>query len=81
MGMVLVGNIFFKTNAGNYVTRCFKPNDPRLDSAFTYFYMSINMGCFCSMILIPFVAEITSYGFGIGLCGLGMLSPSLRTFS
>lgn len=72
MGMILVGNILFKTNAGNFVSRCFKPNDPRLDSAFTYFYMSINLGSFFSMTMIPFIAQKTSYGFGIGLCGIGM---------
>ena len=72
MGVILVGNVFFKTNAGNFVNRCFKPNDPRLDSAFTYFYMSINLGSFFSMIIIPLVAARTSYGFAIGLCGAGM---------
>ncbi len=81
MGMVLVGNIFFKTNAGNYVNRCFKPTDPRFDSAFTYFYMSINFGSFFSMIIIPFVAQKTSYGFGIGLCGIGMFVALLSYFA
>jgi POT family proton-dependent oligopeptide transporter len=81
MGMVLVGNIFFKTNAGNYVNRCFKPTDPRFDSAFTYFYMSINLGSFFSMIIIPFVAQKTSYGFGIGLCGAGMFIALLSYFA
>jgi len=81
MGMVLVGNIFFKTNAGNYVNRCFKPTDPRFDSAFTYFYMSINLGSFFSMIIIPFVAQKTSYGFGIGLCGIGMFIALLSYFA
>lgn len=80
MGMVLVGNVFFKTNAGNFVSRCFKPNDPRLDSAFTYFYMSINLGSFFSMIIIPLVAQKTSYGFGIGLCGAGMFIALLSYF-
>ena len=80
MGMVLVGNIFFKTNAGNFVQRCFAPNDPRLDSAFTYFYMSINLGSFFSMIVIPFVSQKTSYGFGIGLCGAGMLIALISYF-
>lgn len=80
MGMVLVGNIFFKTNAGNFVNRCFKPNDPRLDSAFTYFYMAINLGSFFSMIIIPFVAAKTSYGFGIGLCGVGMFIALISYF-
>ena len=80
MGMVLVGNIFFKTNAGNYVNRCFKPNDPRLDSAFTYFYMAINLGSFFSMIIIPFVAAKTSYSFGIALCGVGMFIALVSYF-
>lgn len=73
MGMVVVGNVLFKTNAGNFVSRCFEPGDPRVDSAFTYFYMSINLGSFVSMILVPIVAEHYSYGAGIGLCGVGML--------
>ncbi len=80
MGMVLVGNIFFKTNAGNFVQRCFAPNDPRLDSAFTYFYMSINLGSFFSMIIVPFVAAKTSYGFAIGLCGVGMFIALISYF-
>lgn len=73
MGMVLVGNILFKTNAGNYVSRCFAANDPRLDSAFTYFYMSVNMGSFFSIIGIPFIAQKTSFGFAIGCCSVGMV--------
>lgn len=79
MGVILVGNIFFKTNAGNFVSRCFKDNDPRLDSAFTYFYMSINVGSIFSQILIPFIALKTSYHFAIGLCGIGLFI-SLITF-
>lgn len=73
MGMVVVGNALFKTNAGNFVHRCFEPNDPRIDSAFTYFYMSINLGSFASMIIVPIIAEHYSYSLGIGLCGLGMM--------
>lgn len=80
MGMVLVGNIFFKTNAGNFVSRCFKPTDPRMDSAFTYFYMSINFGSFFSMIIIPIVAKYTSYAFGISMCGVGMMVALISYF-
>jgi POT family proton-dependent oligopeptide transporter len=73
MGIILVGNVFFKTNATNYVSRCFETNDPRLDSAFTYFYMSINLGSFVSMILVPVVSQAYSYSSGLALCSLGML--------
>lgn len=72
MGIILVGNILFKTNAGNFVNRCFEENDPRLDSAFTYFYMSINLGSFFSQTIVPFVAEKTSFSVGISICGLGL---------
>jgi POT family proton-dependent oligopeptide transporter len=72
MGMILVGNIFFKTNAGNYVNRCFKVTDPCFDAAFTYFYMAINLGSFFSMIITPLIAQKTSYAFAISVCGGGM---------
>jgi POT family proton-dependent oligopeptide transporter len=73
IGVILVGSIFFKTNAGNFVSCCFPPGDPRVDAGFTYFYMAVNMGSFCSMILIPIIARQTSFSFGIGLCGIGMI--------
>lgn len=72
MGMIVVGNVLFKTNAGNFVNRCFEPGDPRVDSAFTYFYMSINLGSFASQILVPYIALSYGYGVGIGSCGAGM---------
>jgi proton-dependent oligopeptide transporter, POT family len=80
IGTILVGNIFFKTNAGNYVNRCFEPSDKRLDSAFTYFYMSINLGSFFGAIIIPFIAVKTSYPIGISVCGIGMFIALISFF-
>ena len=73
MGVVLVGNVLFKTNATNYVGRCFDVNDPRVDSAFTYFYMLINMGSLISKFLVPIIAQSTNYGTGILICAMGMV--------
>lgn len=73
MGLILMGNVFFKTNANNYVGRCFEANDQRLDSAFTYFYMSINLGSFCSLIIVPIIVQATTYPIGLSLCSVGML--------
>jgi len=80
MAIILVGNIFFKTNANNYISRCFESNDPRLDSAFTYFYMAINLGGLISAILVPIVAQAYSYTAGLGLCSLGMLIALITYF-
>ena len=73
MGFILVGNVLFKTNATNYVSRCFENNDPRLDSAYTYFYMSINIGSFSSMIIVPIISKTFSYEIGLSFCAWGMI--------
>lgn len=73
MGVILVGNILFKTNANNYVSRCFESNDPRLDSAFTYFYASINLGGMFSLLLVPIVAQGVGYKIGLSLCNIAMV--------
>ncbi len=65
MGIIICGNMFFKTNANNYISRCLENNDPRLDSAYTYFYMFINIGSCLSFAIVPFVAK--SFGYSIGL--------------
>ncbi|MFN8788741.1 MAG: peptide MFS transporter [Neisseriaceae bacterium] len=73
MGIVLVANVFFKTIANNYVSRCFEKNDPRLDSAFTYFYMSINIGSFSSLIIVPIISKTFGYSVGLALCSISMV--------
>ncbi len=73
IGIILVGNILFKTNANNYVGRCFESNDPRLDSAFTYFYMSINMGSLFSMIIVPIISKVFDYKTGLMLNMISMI--------
>ncbi len=73
MGVVVIGNVLFKTNASNYVSRCFESNDPRIDSAFTYFYMSINVGSFASMVLVPIIMQVFGSSVALGMCAFGML--------
>ncbi len=71
--MILIGNVFFKTNANHYVSKCFEANDPRLDSAFTYFYMTINGGSLFSIVLIPIVAKLFNYNIALSICAFAML--------
>lgn len=80
MGLILVGNILFKTNAANYVSRCFEANDPRLDSAFTYFYMSINIGSCSSLLIVPIISQIYGYKAGLSLMAIGMVIALLLYF-
>ncbi|HAF3782153.1 TPA: dipeptide/tripeptide permease [Salmonella enterica] len=44
LGTIAVGNGLFKANPASLLSKCYQPKDPRLDGAFTLFYMSINIG-------------------------------------
>ncbi len=50
MATIAVGNGLFKANPSSLLSTCYEKNDPRLDGAFTMYYMSINIGSFFSML-------------------------------
>ena len=44
MGVIVVGNGLFKANAANMVRRIYEGDDAKIDSAFTLYYMAVNVG-------------------------------------
>lgn len=73
LGFIIVGNIYFKVNSSNYVSRIFETNDPRLDSAFNYFYMLVNVGSFVGIILLSIVSKVYGYHTGVTLGAVGII--------
>ena len=51
LGTIAVGNGLFKANPASLLSKCYPPKDPRLDGAFTLFYMSINIGSLIALSL------------------------------
>jgi POT family proton-dependent oligopeptide transporter len=49
--MLIVGNGFFKPNISTMVGQLYPKGDKRIDSAFTIFYMGINLGAFMSPLI------------------------------
>ncbi|MEN1417263.1 MFS transporter, partial [Pseudomonas aeruginosa] len=47
--------------------------DPRLDGAFTLFYMSINIGSLIALSLAPVIADKFGYSVTYNLCGAGLI--------
>jgi POT family proton-dependent oligopeptide transporter len=80
LGLVVVGNMLFKTNATNYVSRCFEDQDPRLDAAYTYFYMSINLGSWSSITVVPVVCQEFGYTVGLSMLAIGMVIALISYF-
>ncbi|MFV8753442.1 peptide MFS transporter [Nannocystaceae bacterium ST9] len=73
MGLIIVGNGYFKANISSIVGKLYVPGDPRRDSGFTIFYMGINIGALLATTVCGFVGETYGYNYGFGLAGIGML--------
>ena len=73
LGLLICGNGFFKPNISSMVGRLYADGDPRRDSAFTIFYMGINLGGFLSPIACGYLGVKFGWHWGFGLAGIGML--------
>jgi len=66
---LIIGNGFFKPNISTMVGQLYPANDRRIDSAFTIFYMGINLGAFFS----PLVCGSMDFKWGFLSACIGML--------
>ena len=81
LGVIVVGNGLFKANAGNLVRKIYEGDDSRIDSAFTIYYMAVNLGAMISQLLTPWLKDYVNehYGNGLGwhvafaVCAIGLL--------
>jgi POT family proton-dependent oligopeptide transporter len=72
LGVLVIGNGFFKPNISTLVGQLYTPGDPRRDGAFTIFYMGINLGAFLAPVICGTVGEKIDWHLGFGLAGIGM---------
>ncbi|WP_165040867.1 peptide MFS transporter [Dysgonomonas sp. ZJ709] len=75
--LLIIGNGFFKPNIATLLGGLYKTGDAKRDSAFSIFYMGVNIGAFFAPLLIGFLAddvyaikntagEIISHGYRYG---------------
>ena len=74
LGLIVVGNGFFKPNISTFVAALYQDNDPRKDSGFVIFYMGINIGGFVAPLLCGWLGASYGWHYGCGLAGVGMLT-------
>jgi POT family proton-dependent oligopeptide transporter len=80
LGVIIVGNGLFKPNAGNLVRKIYEGDDTRIDSAFTIYYMAVNIGSMVSMTLTPWIRDYVGALYGdsagwhtaFGVCAIGL---------
>ncbi|MDF7680832.1 dipeptide/tripeptide permease DtpA [Enterobacteriaceae bacterium ESL0689] len=73
MATIAVGNGLFKANPSSLLSTCYAKDDPRLDGAFTMYYMAINIGSFFSMLATPWLANRYGWSIAFSLSVIGML--------
>ena len=74
LAFIIVGSGFLKANISVMVGQLYKLTDTRRDSAYTVFYMGINVGAALGTILVAYLGQTIGWGFGFGLAGIGMLA-------
>jgi len=72
LGLLAVGNGFFKPNISSFLGTFYDRNDRRKDGAFTIFYMGINVGAFLAPLTCGYLAEV-HWSLGFLAAGIGML--------
>ena len=61
LGFTIVGTGFFKPNISSMVGSLYpKQEKTKLDSAFTIFYMGINLGAFLGQLICPLLGDVKS---------------------
>ncbi|MBF1995926.1 dipeptide/tripeptide permease DtpA [Serratia symbiotica] len=73
MATIAVGSGLFKANPSSLLSTCYERHDPRLDGAFTMYYMSVNIGSFFSMLATPWLAVHYGWSVAFSLSVVGLL--------
>lgn len=71
LALVVMGVGLFKTAPTNLLGRSYTKDDPRIDSGFTWYYMSINIGSFISSFVAGFIQKY--YGWHIAFLVAGIV--------
>ncbi|MDI1257548.1 MAG: peptide MFS transporter [Flavobacterium sp.] len=82
LGLLVIGNGFFKPNMTSIVAHMYKNHPEKKDGAYTIFYMGVNAGAFLGMLLCGYIGESPEWGwsYGFGLAGIFMFVGMLQFY-
>ena len=90
LGVLIFGNGFFKPNISSMVTNLYpKEEKTKLDTAFTIFYMGINIGAFLGQFICPYLGDVVdangardvfAFKWGFMAAGIAMLIGTLTFY-
>lgn len=78
LGTIVAGNALFKSNPSTLISKLYKMNDHRVDSAFTVYYMAVNIGSFISMLLCPVIQKHFGWNWAFLISFFGLVVAMLN---
>ena len=78
LSLLVLGNGFFKPNISTLLGYQYRHVPEKKDSAFTIFYMGINLGAAIGPILCGYLGETFGWHYGFGVAAFGMLLGLLQ---
>ena len=72
LGLLIVGNGFFKPNTASMVGMLYPADDPRRSGGYTIYYMGVNLGAFFSPLVAGTLGERLGWHWGFASAGVGM---------
>jgi POT family proton-dependent oligopeptide transporter len=73
LALVAVGTGLLKPNISSIVGELYPEGGARRDSAFSIFYIGINLGSFLGMLLVGYLGQMIDWHLGFGVAAVGML--------
>ncbi len=70
--LIVLGVGALKPNISTMVGGLYNKGDVKRDTAFTIFYIGINIGAFTAPIIVGYIGEVINWHYGFGLAGIGM---------
>ncbi len=80
IGLLIVGNGFFKPNMTSIISHMYKNYPEKKDGAYTIFYMGVNAGAFLGILLCGYLGEKVGWSYGFGLAGIFMFLGMLQFY-
>jgi POT family proton-dependent oligopeptide transporter len=72
LAVIAIGGGLFKSNPANLISKLYEGESAKIDSAFTMYYMSVNVGAALSQLITPLVAQYYGWHLAFAICSAGL---------
>ncbi len=80
LALIAVGGGVFKANPASLISRLYEGDSAKIDSAFTMYYMAVNVGATLSQIATPLIAIAIGWHAAFAVCAGGLVLGLLNYF-